>query len=97
MAAVGDLIDADRDEALQALLVEVIGDDALHDLPDRVPGDPQQPGDRGLGHLLGKPRHDVLEVARVVGVGPGPRHRLQVHAAVWAAQAAQLALDHTAG
>ena len=81
---------------MQALFVEVLGDDALNDPPDAVPRDPQQSGDRLLGHLLGKPRHDVLEVAGVVGVRSGPRHRLQVHAAVAAAQAPQLALDYTA-
>ena len=44
-----------------------------HDPPDRVPADPQQPRDRGLGHLLGQPRNDVLEVARVMGE-PGLAH-----------------------
>src|SRR5438132_88862 len=96
MAAVGDLIDADRHEALQAALVQLLLNDALDDLTDGVPGDPQESGDRGLGHLLGEPRDYVLEVARVMGAGPGPRHRLQVNAAVSAAQAAQLALDHAA-
>jgi hypothetical protein len=85
-AAIGDLIDADRDQAVQAGLVEVIGDDALDDLPDGVPADPQQPRDRCLGHLLRQPRHDVFEVARVVSFGRGPRHRLQAHAAGRAAQ-----------
>jgi hypothetical protein len=47
-AAIADLVDADRDEAGEAGLVEVVGHDALHDVADRVPGDPQQPGDRGL-------------------------------------------------
>ena len=43
MAAVADLVDADRDQAVEAALVEVIGDDALDDRPDGVPADPQQP------------------------------------------------------
>jgi hypothetical protein len=34
------LIDADRDEAVQARLVEVIGHHALDDPPDGVPADP---------------------------------------------------------
>jgi hypothetical protein len=55
----------------------------------------QQPRDRGLGHLLGQPRADVFEVARVARAGPRPRHRLGPDgAAVRAAQPAQLALDH---
>ena len=93
-AAVADLVDADRDQPLQPALVEVVGDDALDDPPDRVPADPQQPGDRRLGHLLRQPRDDVFEVARVVRAGPRPRDRLELHAAVRAAQPAQLALDH---
>ena len=64
--------------------------------PDRVPADPQQPGDRRERHLLRQPRDDVLEVARVVRARPRPRHRLQPHAAVTAAQQPQLALDPAA-
>ena len=97
MAAVGDLIDADRDEAVQTLLVQALCDDALDDLPDGVPRDPQQPGDRLLGHLLRKPGDDVFEVAGVACAGPGPRHGLEVRAAVAAAQPAQLALDRRSG
>jgi hypothetical protein len=85
---------ADRHQAIQALLVQLLGHDALNDLPDRVPGDPQKAGNRGLCHLLGKPRDHVLEVACVGCAGPGLRHRLQVNAAVCAAQAPELALDH---
>jgi hypothetical protein len=93
-AAVGDLIDADRDQAVQAALVEVIGDDALDDPPDAVPRDPEQPRDRRLGHLLREEADEVLEVARVRGARPGPRHRLQPRPTAGAApQAPQLALD----
>src|SRR5215211_5815324 len=94
-AAVGDLVDADRDEAVEAPLVEVVGHHALDDAPDRVPGDAQQPGDRRLGHLLGQPAGDVLEVARGWRASSRPRHRLEPDdPAVRAAQPAQLALDH---
>lgn len=93
-ASVGDLVAADRDQPVQPPLVEVIKDNPLHDLPDRVPRDSEQAGDRGLGHLLRQPRHGVLEVTRVVRVVPGPRHGLQMHTAVAAAKPAQLALDH---
>ena len=85
--AVGDLIDADRHQALQALFIEVIGKNALNDVPDGVPADPQHAGDRRLRHLLREPGHDILEVACVLGTRPCPRHRLQVNAAVRAAQA----------
>src|SRR5918997_206698 len=93
---IADLVDADRDEPVEAVLVEVIGDDALNDLPDGVPADPQQPGDRGLGHLLRQPRHDVLKVAGMRAAGPGPRHGLGAHPASRATQPAQLTLDHAA-
>ena len=96
MAAIADLVDADRDQAVQASLVEVIGDDALDDPPDRVPGDPQQAGDRGLRHLLREPRDDIFEVARVARPRPRPRDRLELRAAVRAPHAAQLALDEAA-
>jgi hypothetical protein len=86
--AVGDLVAPDRNQAVQASVVEVIGDDALDDPTDRVPPDPQQASDRGLGHLLREPRDDVLEVARVMSVRPCPRHRLQMHTAVRAAPSA---------
>jgi hypothetical protein len=95
-AAVGDLIDADRDEAVQALLVEVVGKHARHDPPDRVPSDAQQSGDRLLRHLLRQPGDDVFEVARERRSRPGPRHPLEVHAAVRAAQPAQLISERPA-
>jgi len=93
MAAIADLVDADADQALQAPVIEVIGDHARDDRADRVPPDPEQAGDRRERHLLRQPRHDVLEVARVRRARPRPRHRLGPHAARRAAQAAQLALD----
>jgi hypothetical protein len=39
-AAVGDLIDADLDQALQTTVIQVIGHDPLDDPTDRVPGHP---------------------------------------------------------
>ena len=95
-AAVADLVNADRDQPLEPAFVEVVGGDALDDPPDGVPADPEQPRDRGLGHLLRQPRNDVLQVARVMGARPGPRHRLHAHSAGLTAQQPQLALDHAA-
>ena len=94
--AVGDLVTADRHEPGQPRLVEMVGDDPRDDQADRVPADPQQAGDRCLGHLLRQPRDDVFEVARVRRARPRPRHGLVAHAAVGAAQPAQLALDDAA-
>src|SRR5215210_35313 len=96
MAAVADLVDADADQPLEPALVEVLGDDAFDDPSDGVPADPEQPADRRARHLLGQPRHDVLEVARVMGARPGPWDRLHPHAAVATAQQPQLAFDHAA-
>jgi hypothetical protein len=96
MAPVADLVDADRDQPGEPVLVEVVGDDALNDRADRVPADPQQPSDRRERHLLCQPRDHVLEIARVARTGSGPGHRLEPDAAVAAAQAAQLALDDAA-
>ena len=70
-------------------LFEVLGDDALDDLADRPPADPQQSRDRRPRHLLRQPRHDVLEVARVMRARPRPRHRLHPDAAVSAPQPPQ--------
>jgi len=93
-AAVGDLVAADRDQAAEPALVEVVGDDAGDDLPDGRPADAQQPGDLCLGHLLRQPRDRVFEVAGVMGARPRPRDGLEVDPARRAAQPAQLALDH---
>ena len=73
MAAIADFVDADADEALEAVTVEVIGDDAGDDRSDRVPADPEQSGDRRERHLLRQPRDCVLEVARVLRARAGPR------------------------
>jgi hypothetical protein len=75
MAAIGDLVDADGDQALQAAFVEVLGDDAGDDRADRVPADPQQPGDRRERHLLRQPRDDVFEVAGCAPRRAGPTGR----------------------
>jgi hypothetical protein len=92
----GHLVDADRHQPSESLLVEAVGDDALDDPPDRRPVDPHQRGDRRLRHLLGQERDHVLEVARVTSARPRERDRLHAHAAVGAAHPPQLALDEAA-
>jgi hypothetical protein len=42
-AAIGDLINTDREQPVQAGLVEVIANDPLDDLPDGISPDRQQP------------------------------------------------------
>ena len=73
MAAVADLVDADADQALEAALVEVVGDDARDDRADRAPADPQQPRDRREGHLLRQPR-DRRPRSRACACAPGRAH-----------------------
>src|SRR5215216_58655 len=96
MAPVADLVDADADQPLEPRLIEVVGEDALDDPPDGVPADPEQPGDRCLGHLLGQPRDDVFEVAGVARPRPRPRDRLELRPAAATPQPPQLALDDAA-
>lgn len=62
---VADLVDAEPDQAVQAILLNVVCHDPLDDPPDRRPADSQQRLDLLLGHLLGQPRAEILEVARV--------------------------------
>jgi len=52
--AVGDLVDADLVEAVQAGVVDVGGDHPDHDRGDRLPGAAQQPGDGGLVGALAR-------------------------------------------
>src|SRR5215207_5912971 len=96
MAPVADLVDADADQPLEPRLIEVVGEDALDDPPDGVPADPEQPGDRRLGHLLGQPRDDVIEAAGVARARPRPRDRLELRPAGATPQPPQLALDDAA-
>ena len=95
-ATVADLVNADHHQALQALDIEAVSDDPLDDLTDGVPANPQQRGDRGLGHLLGHEGDQVLKVAGVPRPGPCPRNRLHADAAVRATHAPQLVLDQAA-
>ena len=74
--AVGDLVDPDPVDLLQAGVVELVGHDPGHDVGHRLPRTAQQPGDRGLVHPLSEPGDDVFEVAGEPGARPGPGHLL---------------------
>jgi hypothetical protein len=77
--AVGDLVDADAVQLVQAGVVEVGGDHPHRDGGHRLPGAAQQPGDGGLVGALGQVGNDVFDVAGEPGGGPGPRYRLGPH------------------
>src|SRR6266511_3053575 len=75
----GHLVDADLEQLLQPARVELVGDHPGTDRPDRLPGDPHQPADRGLVHPGGQPRDQVLKVAGEARLDPGERHALGAH------------------
>jgi hypothetical protein len=91
-APIGHLVDAKQPQAVQTARVKALGDNALDDRADGVPGDAHQPRDRRLGHLLSQKGHHVFEVARKARPAR-PRHRLDPDAAVRALHASQ-AHDH---
>jgi hypothetical protein len=92
--AVGDLVDADPVEPVQAGIVQVISHHAHRDGGHGLPGAAQQPGDGGLVGALGQVGHDVFEVAGEPGCWSGPRHRLGADpAAAPAGQPADLGLQ----
>ena len=62
---VGDLIDADLDQAVQTTVIQVVGRHQLVDPPDRVPSDAQQRLDLALGHPLGAERDQILKLQDV--------------------------------
>jgi hypothetical protein len=93
LGGIADLVHADHHQPVKAPAVELVGHDAGEDLADRAPADPHQLGDRRLGHLLRKERHNILEVARVRRARPRPWHRLVDIAAARAVQPSQQALD----
>jgi hypothetical protein len=94
-APVRHLVDADPRQPVQAAAVETLGHDAVDDPSDGVPGDPHQPGDRVLGHLLRQEGDDILELAREPWPAR-PRHRLDAHAAVRALDPPQPGGDEAA-
>jgi hypothetical protein len=91
--APGDLVNADLEQFVQAAVVEPVDHDPLADRPDRLPGDPDQPPDRGLVHPGGQPRDQVLKVAGEARLDPGERHALGAHPMRRAGQPAQACLD----
>ncbi len=79
---VGDLVDPDAPEALEAVDPGIdVGRYPGDDRPDTSPGDAHALGDRRLGGLHGEPGDTVIEVAGVSGVVACPgdlRHRRAV-------------------
>ncbi len=87
------LVHPDTDQAVEAGLVQAVGDHPLADAPGGVPVDAGVAADRGLVHLRGQPGDEVVEVSGEPGAGAGERHRLGTHPVDGTAQAAQLRVD----
>ena len=77
---VGDLVDADAPQPLQAVdtLPGLLGDASDHPA-DGPPGHPQQLGDRHPGGVDRQPRRGVLKRPGEPGAMPRPRHRGDHH------------------
>jgi hypothetical protein len=95
---IGDLVDPDVQEPLEASLVEAVGHHDGHDVGHRLPAHPEQLGDRRLVGALGQPGDDVLEVSRVPGSRSGPRDLLGADPpAACAVDPADLGFEETPG
>ena len=64
--AVAHLVEADHEEVVEPLRVELAPDDTLDNPPDGDPGDVHEARDGRLVHLTGEPSHDLLKVEREV-------------------------------
>jgi hypothetical protein len=74
-ALVGDLVDADAAQPVQAVAEGFdVGPDPGDDRADGAPGDPHQLGHRGLGTLRDQPCHRLVEAEGVPGTMSRPRH-----------------------
>jgi len=93
LLAPGHLVDPDLEQRIQPARVELVGDHPSADRPDRLPGDPHQPADRGLVHPGGQPRHQVLEVAGAARLDPSERDLLGADPVLGAVDPAQFGLD----
>jgi hypothetical protein len=92
--AVGDLVDADAPQAVQAVdAVAGLLRDAGDDPPDGAPGDPEQLGDGGLGGVDRQPRGGVLEPAREPRTMPGPGNGGDHHAVLAAVHPGRVGLQ----
>jgi len=76
LLAPGDLVDADVEQVLEPVGVELVLGDALDDPPDGAPVDPHQPTDRALVRPGGQVGDETLEVPGEVRARPGERHAL---------------------
>ena len=75
-----DLVDADVEEIVQPVGVELLLPDTRDDPPDGLPVDAHQPADRAPIGLRGQPRHQVLKVPAEARTLTRERHTLDVHA-----------------
>ena len=90
MLTPADLVDADAEQALETVRVELDSHDPFTRTADGAPAHPAQPGDRALVHPRGQPRQQVVEVAAQVRARSSERHSLGDHTMGRAGQPPQL-------
>jgi hypothetical protein len=94
IGAIVHLVHTDQLKPVQPAGGELLGDDPLEDVPDRLPADPHQPRDLRLVHLLRQPGAQIVEVAGVPRAASRPLDVLRQLAAARTVEPAQPALDH---
>ena len=86
---IGDLVDPEAGQSLEATVVEHVTHHVDNDLGNGLPAHAQQLGDGGLVDTLGEPRDHRTEGLRVTSAGSRPGHVLGAHSS------APRALDST--
>ena len=93
LLAPGHLVDADIEQLIQAVGVELVAGDALDDPPNGAPVDPHQPADRALVGPRSQVGDEALEVPGEVRARTGERNALGAHPMNRAGQSPQLRTD----
>ena len=93
LLAPGHLVDADIEQLIQAVRVELVAGDALDDSSHGAPVDPHQPTDRALVGPRSQVGDEALEVPGEPGARTSERHALGADPVNRAGQSPQLRTD----